>query len=438
MPFSYSDTSYSNDYAPPMAPSFTPISSQSRWSEKGDLQDTVAQLEDSLRLLELKKKIQDLEKSMQEEKAKEPIPSGAKSTTSSTLISNGARSQTSYITKKYPLKVQTEKNLLQEKLENIIAHTEAVMLSRQQVVKITDNFQQPIGRGGFGQVYKGRWSNLQVAVKEIHSHWRCSSGSETRSFAKMIQREVEALSAVQHPNIIKLLGVCTENESDEGKGSIGVSLIFDFANGGTLFDCLFGGDKKILLDVKQITLIARNLVEALHLLHSTRQEPEGTVMVHRDVKSANVLLHRDDKGVVIRAVLADFGLARFYSDLNEKNNIEESGRLGLAASSMTAVVGTHGYVDPLYAESSQVSPSQDVYAYGVVIYEMLWREKPETMLARRVRQSKVEDCVAKSEPNITGSMSDRINLLKLASIGKRCVGMEGRPSSADVRQILAA
>ena len=413
------------------------VPSQSRWSEKGDLQDTVAQLEDSLRLLELKKKIQDLEKSLQEAKAKEPIPSSAKSTTSSASISTGARSRIS-VTEKNPSKIQTEKDLLQEKLENIIAHTEAVMLSRQQVVKITDNFQQPIGRGGFGQVYKGRWSNLQVAVKEIHSPWRCSSGSETRSFAKMIQREVEALSAVQHPNIIKLLGVCVENESDEGKGSIGVSLIFDFANGGTLFDCLFGGDKKILLDVKQITLIARNLVEALHLLHSTRQEPEGTIMVHRDVKSANVLLHRDDKGVVIRAVLADFGLARFHSDLNEKNNIEESGRLGLAASSLTAVVGTHGYVDPLYAESSQVSPSQDVYAYGVVIYEMLWREKPETMLARRVRQSKVEDCVAKSEPNITGSMSDRINLLKLASIGKRCVGMEGRPSSADVRQILAA
>jgi len=68
-------------------------------------------------------------------------------------------------------------------------------------------------------------------------------------------------------------------------------------------------------------------------------------MVHRDVKSTNVLLQRDDEGRVVRAVLVNFVLARFHSDLNESG----SGS-GLAASSMTAVVGTRGYVDPLYAE----------------------------------------------------------------------------------------
>jgi serine/threonine protein kinase len=68
-------------------------------------------------------------------------------------------------------------------------------------------------------------------------------------------------------------------------------------------------------------------------------------MVHCDVKSANVLLQRNDERSVVRAVLADFGLARFHSDLN----VSGSGS-GLAASSMTAVLGTHGYVDPLCAE----------------------------------------------------------------------------------------
>ncbi len=65
-----------------------------------------------------------------------------------------------------------------------------------------------------------------------------------RSFAKMIQREVEALSAVQHRNIIELLGLCMDNESSDGGASIRVSLIFKFANGRTLFDCLFGGQAK--------------------------------------------------------------------------------------------------------------------------------------------------------------------------------------------------
>jgi serine/threonine protein kinase len=68
-------------------------------------------------------------------------------------------------------------------------------------------------------------------------------------------------------------------------------------------------------------------------------------MVHCDVKSANVLLQRNDERSVVRAVLADFGLARFHSDLNVSGS-----RFGLAASSMTALVGTHGYVDPLCAE----------------------------------------------------------------------------------------
>jgi serine/threonine protein kinase len=57
--------------------------------------------------------------------------------------------------------------------------------------------------------------------------------------------------------------------------------------------------------------------EALHLLHSTQQKPGGSVMVHCDVKSTNVLLQRDDERRVVRAVLADFGLAIFHSDLNE-------------------------------------------------------------------------------------------------------------------------
>jgi serine/threonine protein kinase len=155
-------------------------------------------------------------------------------------------------------------------LSNVIASTGAVVANRRRIGKITDNYQELIGRGGFGQVYKGTWHGRQVAVKEIHSPWRCSTVVKARSFAKMIQREVEALSAVQHRNIIGLLGLCMDNESSDGEASIRVSLIFEFSNGGTLFDCLFGGqanNSKLKLDVNQMMLIviARHLTARLSI-----------------------------------------------------------------------------------------------------------------------------------------------------------------------------
>lgn len=410
---------------------------------------TARYLEDRLRMLDLENKIDSLQKKLDESKSKPqvliPISSQSQDSAIQTKPVESSASSMAPISreavvekKRIPVQsissVQLEIDLLHSRLNRIIASTQATMISRRRVVKITNNFQQPIGRGGFGQVFKGTWANQQVAVKEIRPPWRCSTAKETQSFAKMIQREVEALSAVQHPNIIQLLGICTETDSIEGNSGIGVSLIFDYANGGTLFDCLFGDRSNSTLDISQMLLIARHVIAALDLLHSTNvnEEPDGSVMVHRDVKSANILLHRDEKGAIVRAVLADFGLARFNSDLNSSHSQE--GPTGLPASSMTAVVGTHGYVDPLYAETSEVAPSQDIYAYGVILFEMLWKERPETMLARRVRQSKIEDSITKAKT--VHSFKETVELKRLVTIGKLCVSMENRPTAIEIRKSL--
>ncbi|XP_046459866.1 uncharacterized protein LOC124206200 [Daphnia pulex] len=159
------------------------------------------------------------------------------------LFFTGARNQILCVPEKNPStsscvssKILNEIDLLQVRLSNVIASTGAVVVNRRRIGKITDNYHEPIGRGKFGQVFKGTWHGCQVAVKEIRSPWRCSTVVEARSFAKMIQREIEALSAVQHRNIIGLLGLCMDNESSDGEASIRVSLIFEFTNGGTLFD----------------------------------------------------------------------------------------------------------------------------------------------------------------------------------------------------------
>ena len=221
--------------------------------ERLDSQERVPQLEDRLRMLEL---IPELEISLQEAKAKQAIPpSGIKSQqvvidkSISAAMSTGARSRTLCVPEKNPStsssvssKILNEIDLLQVRLSNVIASTGAVVVSRSCIGKITDNYHEPIGRGGFGQVYKETWHGRQVAVKEIRSPWRCSTVVKARSFAKMIQRET--LSAVQYRNIIGLLGLCMDNESSDGDASIRVSLILKFANGGTLFYCLFGGQAK--------------------------------------------------------------------------------------------------------------------------------------------------------------------------------------------------
>jgi serine/threonine protein kinase len=128
-------------------------------------------------------------------------------------------------------------------LSNVIASTGAVAVNRRRNGKITDNYQEPIGRGGFGQVFKGTWHERQVAVKEIRSPWRCSTVVEAQSFAKMIQREVEALSAVQRRNIIGLLGLCTDNESSDGDSSIRVCSSLNSPTEG-LFSTIFSVAKQ--------------------------------------------------------------------------------------------------------------------------------------------------------------------------------------------------
>ncbi|EFX87349.1 hypothetical protein DAPPUDRAFT_312417 [Daphnia pulex] len=229
-------------------------------------------------MLELQKKIQELEISFQVDRAKQAVPpSGIKSQqvvidkSISAAISTGARSRTLCVPEKNPSisssvssKILNEIDLLQVRLSNVIASTGAVVVNRRHIGKITDNYQEPIGRGKFGQVFKGTWYGRKAAVKEIRSPWRCSTVVEARSFAKMIHREVEAFSAVQHRNIIGLLGPCMDNGSSDGETSIRVSIIFE----SYLFDYLFGGlakNSKFKLDVNQMMLIARHLTARLSI-----------------------------------------------------------------------------------------------------------------------------------------------------------------------------
>ncbi|RVW51950.1 putative leucine-rich repeat receptor-like serine/threonine-protein kinase [Vitis vinifera] len=200
-----------------------------------------------------------------------------------------------------------------------------------EVVSITNNFSQTIGRGGFGQVFLGTLADgTQVAVK-VHSE---SSIQE----AKALQAEVKLLTRVHHKNLVRLIGYC-----DDGTNMV---LIYEYMSNGNLQQKLSGREAADVLNWEERLQIAVDAAHGLEYLHNGCKPP----IVHRDMKSSNILLTE-----TLEAKIADFGMSR---DL-------ESGAL-----LSTDPVGTPGYLDPEY-QSAGLNKKSDVYSFGIVLLELL-------------------------------------------------------------------
>ncbi|KAK0595313.1 hypothetical protein LWI29_005560 [Acer saccharum] len=205
--------------------------------------------------------------------------------------------------------------------------------SYSDVVRMTNNFQTIIGKGGFGTVYYGCLDDTQVAVKML-------SPSSIQGY-KEFQAEVELLMRVHHKNLASLVGYC-----DDGTN---MGLIYEFMANGNLETHLL--DKKVadILNWEKRLQIATEAALGLEYLHSGCKPP----IVHRDVKSTNILLNEK-----FQAKLADFGLSRIFPT--------ESGTHMLAS-----IAGTPGHLDPEYYISSRLTEKSDVYSFGVVLLELI-------------------------------------------------------------------
>ncbi|KAK1404902.1 LRR receptor serine/threonine-protein kinase [Heracleum sosnowskyi] len=206
--------------------------------------------------------------------------------------------------------------------------------SLRHIKAATRNFNHTnkIGEGGFGPVYKGILPDgLEIAVKQLSS--RSKQGN--REFIN----EIGLISALQHPNLVKLHGCCIE-----GNQSL---LIYEYLENNSLAQALFGRDGQQLnlgwMTRKKILLgIARGLT----YLH----EESRLKIVHRDIKATNILLDRD-----LNAKISDFGLAK----LDEEENTHIS----------TRIAGTLGYMAPEYAMRGYLTAKADVYSFGIVALE---------------------------------------------------------------------
>ncbi|EOA39788.1 hypothetical protein CARUB_v10008453mg [Capsella rubella] len=211
--------------------------------------------------------------------------------------------------------------------------------SYDELASITQGFsrQNILGEGGFGCVYKGTLQDGKVvAVKQL----KAGSGQGDREF----KAEVEIISRVHHRHLVSLVGYCI---SDQHR-----LLIYEYVSNQTLEHHLHGKGMPVLEWSKRVR-IAIGSAKGLAYLH----EDCHPKIIHRDIKSANILL--DDE---YEAQVADFGLAR----LNDTTQTHVS----------TRVMGTFGYLAPEYASSGKLTDRSDVFSFGVVLLELVTGRKP--------------------------------------------------------------
>ncbi|MBN1122456.1 MAG: protein kinase [Anaerolineae bacterium] len=207
-------------------------------------------------------------------------------------------------------------------------------LGRYQII-------ERLGRGGMADVYKAYQPGLDryVAVKVLHPHL-----SEDPSFITRFQREAKAVASLRHPNIVQVFDFDVQVER--------YFMVMEYIEGGktlkeVLHDLAGRGER---LPLPHTLDICAKLADALDYAHS-----QG--MVHRDIKPANVLLPTIDN-----PVLSDFGIARII------------GQTGLTASG--AMIGTPAYMSPEQGRGEKADERTDIYALGIVFYEMMTGQPP--------------------------------------------------------------
>ncbi|KAK0599103.1 hypothetical protein LWI29_002410 [Acer saccharum] len=297
--------------------------------------------------------------------------------------------------------------LLQQQLSNRSGTCgTARIFNAEELQKATNNFDEKriIGSGGYGTVYKGFLTdNNPVAIKK--------SKIVDQSQIEQFINEVTVLSQINHRNVVKLLGCCLETEVP--------LLVYEYVTNGTLFEHIHNNDNAPTIHWETRLRIAAETAGVLSYLHSAAATP----IIHRDVKSSNILL--DDNFI---AKVSDFGASKLVPmDVTQLS---------------TMVQGTLGYLDPEYLHTSQLTEKSDVYSFGVVLVELMTgkkvvsfdRPEQERNLVIYFLFSLKQSSLFEILENGIVNDDNREQMREVAELARRCLIVKGeeRPTMKEV------
>ncbi|PWA84413.1 protein kinase-like domain, Phloem protein 2-like protein [Artemisia annua] len=237
---------------------------------------------------------------------------------------------------------------------------EHLKIGLSDIVLATENFADTycIGEGGYGMVYKAELKHFDSSKSSsIDGENKCDLPKKRSTVA--IKRifntqgeqgfisEIEMLTTCKHDNIISLLGFCEEGRDH-------MILVYELASKGSLEDYLGNTVKMTTLTWMQRLKICVDIAHGLNYIH-TNTDQDKQKIIHRDIKSANILL-----GDNWEAKIANFGLSKFHPANQEASTINTN-----------MIAGTNTYLDPEYQKYGRLNKKSDIYSFGVVLLEIL-------------------------------------------------------------------
>ncbi|PWA63181.1 death-associated protein kinase 1 [Artemisia annua] len=304
------------------------------------------------------------------------------------------------------LKIQNQRDASTLTIPSLLSQKQDLRIPLEEIEKAIKEFgKRPIGSGTFGTVYKGklseRWNNRIAAIKCLKLN-----GDEGKP---EFDNELKLISNFQHENIIDFIGYC-DKDNDR-------ILVFEYAVNGSLERHLEEPDKDRPITWAERLKICIGAARGLKYLHLGGEDKKK--VIHRDVKSGNILL--DEK---FEAKICDFGLSKSGPDYQPYSKL------------FTRAAGTPYYIDPSYREGGILRTESDVYSFGVVMFELLtwipaWDKRsigdsdPQLLinLVRRYSLDKLVDPLIKDK-------SDSDSLRTFADIAYKCIdlNLEKRPT----------
>ncbi len=270
---------------------------------------------------------------------------------------------------------------------------------------------EPIGAGGMGEVYRARDTRLNrdVALKILPDKFAADAGRVSR-----FRREAQLLATLNHTNIAQIHGLEETGPPSEQTTAI----VLELVDGPTLADRLVQG----ALTVDEATAIARQIADALESAHDCG-------VIHRDLKPANIKVREDGTVKVL-----DFGLAKAFDPVTVAADALSSPTISVQATQLGVILGTAAYMAPEQAKGRVVDRRADIWAFGVVVYEMLTGRRlfhgedvSETMAAvlrQQIDWSALPAATPAALRHLLGRCLERDPRRRLRDIGEARIALE--------------